>query len=119
MWPLNPQKKSEPSVTLTPCLEGNKSVLFNLSKFTVTLSKLGEGGIQDLLVFNIEPLNLFKWIISTFGLMVFCFFSLMVIFTYLFGHLVFYLFSPLDSVYLTSSTKIAAKITLFICNNER
>ena len=39
--------------------------------------------------------------------------------SYLFGHLVFYLFSPLDSVYLTSSTKIAAKITLFICNNER
>ena len=59
MWPLNPQKKSEPSVTLTPCLEGNKSVLFNLSKFTVTLSKLGEGRIQDtqdfiLLIYNTD-----------------------------------------------------------------
>ena len=47
MWPLNPQKKSEPSMTLIPCLEGKKSVLFNLSKFNVPLSKLGEGGIQD------------------------------------------------------------------------
>ena len=47
------------------------------------MSKLGEGGIQDLLVFTIEPLNLFKWIISTFGLMFFLLFRS-------YGH--FYLF---------------------------
>ena len=34
--------------------------------------------------------------------MVFCFFSPMLIFIYLFGHLVFYLFGPLDLVYQTS-----------------
>ena len=30
----------------TPCIKGNKSVLFNLPKLTLTLSKLEEGGIQ-------------------------------------------------------------------------
>ena len=37
---------------------------------------------------------------NTYG---FCFFSPMVIFIFLFGHLVFYLFNPLDLVYWTSS----------------
>ena len=35
--------------------------------------------------------------------MVFCFFGPLVILIYLFGHLVFYLFGPLNSVYWTSS----------------
>ena len=37
----------------------------------------------------------------------FCCFGPMVIFIYLFGHLVFYLFGPLDSVYWTSSICIS------------
>ena len=35
-----------------PCIEGNKAVLFNLSKLTVTLYMLGDGGIQDSQVFT-------------------------------------------------------------------
>ena len=46
------------SKKVTPCHEGNKSVLFNLSKLTVTLSKLVEGGIQDSQVFTIIALFL-------------------------------------------------------------
>ena len=42
------------------CIEENKSVLFNLLKLTVTLSKLGEGGIQDSQVFTIKYLMLDK-----------------------------------------------------------
>ena len=35
------------------------SVLFNLSKLTITLSKLGEGGIQDSQVFSIKCCHIF------------------------------------------------------------
>ena len=38
-------------------------------------------------------------------------FSVLQSFGHFFGHLVFYLFGPLDSVYLTSSTIIVPKIT--------
>ena len=44
--------------------------------------------------------------VSTFGLMVFCFLGPKVIFIYLFGHLVFYLFSPLDLVYWSGLLRV-------------
>ena len=44
-------KKKQTLTTI--CIEGNKSVLFNFSKLTVTLSKLDEGGIQESQVFTI------------------------------------------------------------------
>ena len=53
------------------------------------------------------PNHMFKMLLLV--LWFFCFYGPMVIFIYLFSHLVFYLFGPLDSVYWTSAVRLSQK----------
>ena len=46
--------------------------------------------------------------------MIFRCFGVLVIFTFLFGHLVFYLFGPLDSIYWTNSSKTCGVLSYML-----